>query len=459
MTKKLISLLLTLSLVFSVCCGMASAYQSDLVDEMTATGVEATAALLIDAETGLILFEQNAYDKVYPASITKVMTGLLIMEALEDGTLTLDQVITADSTAWEGLDSSSSNQNIQPGEQMTVEDLLYCLLVPSANEAGNILAVAACGSIEAFLERMNEKAEELGCTCTHFTNTHGMPDDDHYSTAYDIYLISRAALEYELFRTIVSTAEYTVAPTNLTETSRHFYNTNGLLSNLKYSGYYYKYCIGIKTGSTGAAGYCLVSAAEKDGRTLYCVMMGCENPVGEDGTTQRLQFSQSSDLFEWGFENFSVRTILDTSEPLQEVAVTLSTDSDYVSVTAAGTLEAYLPNDITAEDFEYIYNLPESVEAPITKGDVLGTLTLVLDGEEYGTVDLVALTSVEKSQILEVKSNIENFLSSTLFKLLLIAVVVLLVLMILLLFLLSRGRNRSSYRGNRRRRSNYRGRR
>lgn len=441
--SRFLSLILTLSIVCSLFITSAQAYQSDIVDSMT---VQARAALLVDMDTDLIMFEHNAYERMYPASITKVMTGLLVVEAIEAGELSLEQEITATNTAWQDLDWSSSNQNIQPGEVMSVKDLLYCLLVASANEAGNILAVELCGSIEAFVDKMNEKAIELGCTGTHFMNPHGMPHDDHYTTAYDLYLIAKASMQYELFREVVGCDEYYTEVTNLTDTPRHFYNTNGLLSTKKYSNYYYKYCTGIKTGTTNAAGHCLLSSAERDGQTLICVMLGCENPVDDDGT-HRLHFTESSRLFQWGYDNFSVHSILDAKRPIAEVPVTLSSECDYVSVVIDGTLEAQLPNDITSEDFEWTYELPESVEAPIAAGDKLGTLTVTLDGESYGTVDLVAVNDVSRSELLAVEDKADEVVHSWQF--IVIAVAVLVIILIIVLRVHAARKRRRAYRGKR----------
>lgn len=451
--KRLISITLVICILLSFCASYAGAYDSKIVSEKT---VQAKAALLVDMDTDYIMYEQNAYEKAYPASITKVMTAALTLDAVSDGTLSLDQIITAGATAWQGLDSSSSNQQIQVGEQMSVEDLLYCLMVASANEAANILAVAVAGSIENFVSLMNAKAAELGCTSTHFVNPDGMPDDDHYTTAYDLYLIARYAMQNETFRTICKTVEYYVEPTNMTANQRHFFNTNGLLSGKKYTGYYYDKCIGIKTGSTDAAGYCLLSAAEQDGQRLIAVVLGCENPKDEQGNIQRLQFTESSSLLKWGFANFSVHTILDTTTPVAEVPVTLSSDSDYISVTAKGTLEAQLPNDVTSEQFQWDIDLPDSVEAPVNAGDVLGTLTVTLDGESYGSVDLVAVSSAERSAVLAAKQTLLNIVHSRLF-IILICAVVALILLILILIKVSAVRRRT-YGGRRSKHGNYRGR-
>ncbi len=448
--SRIVCFVLSLLLVLSCGTVTAQAYHSDIVDAMS---TETRAALLVDPDTDFILYEQNAYDKAYPASITKVMAAILVMEALDNGTLSLDQEITATQSAWKGLDYTSSNQNIQPGETMTVKDLVYCLLVASANEAGNILATEISGSIEAFVEDMNEKAIELGCTGTHFMNPHGMPDDNHYTTAYDLYLIAKYAMTFDFFREVVSTAEYYTSPTNLNETPRHFFNTNALLSNKKYQGYEYEYCTGIKTGTTNAAGSCLLSSAEKDGQRLICVVLGCENPTDANGNVQRKQFSETRRLFKWGFDNFSVHSILDATNPIAEVPVTLSTQNDYVSVIVDGALEAQLPNDITSEDFEWTYDLPESVEAPVTQGQKLGTMTVTLDGKEYGTVDLVAVNSVDRSSLLAFKHTIGQIVRSWQF--ILIAVVILVLVIVLTIRAMIISNRKKRYGG--RRSKNYKG--
>ncbi len=457
--NRVISLVMLLAVMISLMNQTAWASVSDIVDNME---VDANAALLMDLDSGYVMYEQDADKVLYPASTTKIMTALLVLEAVDAGKLSLDEKITAPSTTWDGISWDSSNQNIQIGEQISVRDLLYCLMVASACEAANVLAVAVSGSVEAFVGEMNSRAAELGCTNTHFVNAHGLHDDNHYTTARDMAIIAAKAMENSTFRTIVATADYTVEATNMSD-SRHFYSTNGLLSNYRVSGYYYSYAIGIKTGSTSEAGYCLVSAAEKDGQTLLCVVMGAELEYDDNGAiVDRNQFSESIRLFEWGFENFSYQTILDTSNPVREVEVTMSSETDYVAVVADGTLEAQLPNDVTADMFRWVIDLPESVEAPVEEGDVLGTLTLMLDDEEYGTVNLVALNSVERSEFLATKERVISILSDTRTQVLIIAAVVLLLILIILLTALHRRKKRrrrsgasrpvQNYRGGRRRR-------
>lgn len=441
---RFISLFLTLAIVISLM--MPSSYAaSSLVKNMS---VEARAALLEDLDSDTVLYAQDADKKVYPASLTKVMTALLVFDAIDSGKLSMDKVLTADGTIWEDLEPDTSSANIRAGEKLTVEELLYCLLVQSAGEAANMLAMNVSGSIADFVKDMNRKAEELGCKGTHFANTSGMPDPDHYTTCNDLYLIAKAAMQYEDFRKIVASEDCRIGKTNKSE-ERHYYNTNGLLSNMRYSGYVYSSCIGIKTGSTEDAGYCLLSAAEQDGRTLVAVVMGCENPIDSAGNVKRLQFSESSRLLQWGFENFSEQTILDSTFPAGEVKVNLSREADHVTAVPEGTVSAELPNDISIDDFDISTDLYEAVDAPVQKGDVLGSMTVSLDGVEYGTVNLVAANDVSQSTLLAKKAALQKLFSKVWVRIL--AVVILLAIIYLVLRFKVFNRRRNSYSGKKRR--------
>ena len=453
--RRVLCMALCLAVLMSLSApALAAKSASDILNDMK---VRSEAALLVDMDTDVVLFEQKADQTIVPASITKVMTALLVFEAIEAGTLSMKDKVTAQDDCWVGLDSTSSNQNIRPGEKMSVKDLLYCLLVASANEAGNILGEKVSGSIDGFVELMNQRATALGCKNTHFVNTHGMPDKKHYTTCRDLYLITRAAMKYSQFREIVKTDEYYVKETNLSD-QRHFFNTNALLSNMKYRGYVYEPCIGIKTGTTEKGGYNLLSAAEKDGKTLVSVVIGCQPKTKKDGTVQYTHFTESARLLEWGFNNFSTITIVDEKQTYGEVPVTLSTDADSVTVAPERSIAAELPNDITPESFEMIPSLRSSVEAPVHKGDVLGTLVLYLDGKEYGAVNLLAVNDVEASVFLQRKALVENLLSRWYVKagLILFAVLVLLLVLRLTVFRRSRRyghrhtRSGGGYRGRRR---------
>lgn len=423
-----------------------------------------SAAILVDGDHGEVLYEQNGYERIYPASITKIMTSLVVLEAIDAGELSLDDQITASQQAVtlpEG--SSNANPPIQAGEILTVEQLLYCDLLPSANEACNILAEAVAGSTEAFVERMNAKAQELGMENTHFTNPHGLHDPDHYTTAYEIYVMAQAAMEHELFRTIVSTPTYTIPATNMNE-ERVLHSTNGLISNWYVIGNTYSKAIGIKTGSTGEAGRCVAAAAvDEEGRTFYCVILGSEVADTEQGN----RFAEASRLLEWGFDNFQRTTLLDenTEDVIREVAVTLSDETDFVLAQPVGSIEATMPTDYDPAQAELVIDLPQSIEAPVTAGQELGTISLVYDGVTYGTLPMVAADSVVRSDFLYTVQVIQEYWSHWWVKALVILAVMLILALILYLALIRprrrRGGRRYSYSGSGRRRTTttYRGRR
>ena len=417
--------------------------------------LQCTHAILVDANYGEVLYDKKADEKAYPASITKVMTALLVLEAIDSGKLTKDQQITAGPTTLQDMSGNYSTANLEPGDVLTVEQLLYCLLLPSANEAGNILAVAVDGSIEAFVEHMNTRAKELGCKGTHFVNPHGLHDPDHYTTAYDISLYMTEALKHELFRTIIHTATY-VLPATAHMGEQTFYNTNALISNFHYSGYVYDKCIGGKTGTTDEAGRCLVAAAESGDTLLISVILG-SGVVDPNGAKRQGQFTESTKLLKWGFDNFRRVTISQGNDPVDKVAVTLSRQADEVMVKPEGEVVRTLPKDLDPSLIETTIHLnSDTVEAPVEEGQVLGTMTLSYEGTDYGSLDLVAVTSVERSELLYKKAQVVAFFQN--FGVRVAAVIILiLVVAVLLKVLVFRKERRYGARVMSRGHRNYRG--
>ena len=391
-------LFLAALLLLASCAPRAAAWK-----ELPPVDIQAKAALLADPQTDTLLFERNIHERVYPASITKIMTTLL---ALSHGDLA-DEV-TASETALSGLDPQGSTQNIKAGEVMTLEDLLYCVMVASANEACNVIAEHIAGSVDAFVEMMNAEAERLGCEGTHFTNTHGLHEEDHYTTAWDVYLITREALKNPRFMTIANTPDKHIPPTNMTEKERVLYTTNHLISRAKSAGYIYHQAKGIKTGHTSAAGNCLVSAAEKDGYSYLCVVMGAAQ---EEGVVR--SFTETKALFEWGFDNFETKQIIATSDIVAKVDVLQGLNEDTVVLVPETKLLRLLPKGLRIEDVEKDVTIdsPGGVTAPVKRGDTLGTLTLVYDGAVLGVVPLVAAISVERSQLDASREELSDFMS------------------------------------------------
>ena len=451
--------LLSLFLSFALLLPLFASFSAEAYESFT---LDARAGLLIEADTGEILYEKNAHQENYPASLTKIMTALLVLEAIDEGKLSLSDSITATESAFEGLASDGSTADIVPGETMTVEQLLNCMLIVSANETCNILGEYISGSVEAFVARMNERATELGCEHTHFANATGLHNSQHYTTAWDLYLITREAMKHEKFMEICNSKSYTVPATNMTEKPRELHSTNFLISNWRARGYVYRDAQGIKTGSTPEAGYCLVSSAVRGSRHMISVVLGAERVTLEDGVTiQTRSFSETSRMFDWGFDNFARRDILSSADLIQEVPVALSNEASYVSTHAAEDLSCLLPDNIEPEDLERTVTLKsETVDAPVAAGDVLGTLTLSYKDTVYGETELLALNDVSASWFLTAQRRVVDFFAKPLVKVVFLLLVLLIVALVVYTTMFSRrrryGRRRysragSGYRGRRRR--------
>ena len=383
---------LFLALVLSLCLFPAAYAAGDEKPELPADpDILAKAALLVDANTGTVVYAKGEHEELYPASLTKIMTALLTLEAIDAGKLSMDQELTATATALEGLSSDGSSAGIKVGETMSVRNLLYCMMVVSANEACDILAEAVSGSVSAFVAAMNAKAADLGCENTHFVNPNGLHDPQHYTSAWDMYLITKAAMEYPDFMTICDTAAYTVPATNL-NAERKLYTTNHLLSNWRVIGYRNTEAHGIKTGTTDAAGHCLVSSAMRGSLHFISVILGADRVV-ENGVGNIRSFSETTRMFNYGFDNFTYKTIVEEKEVIQEVPVSLS-KMDHVTVHPAKDIEVLLPKVLGAGDLERTITLEEPVEAPVEKGQKLGTIRVYSDEKMLIQLPLVAAASV-----------------------------------------------------------------
>ena len=454
-----LALLLVLPLTAPAARAAESGSGSAILDAMD---VNAAAALLVDPDTGEVLYEKNPHEQRYPASITKVMTCLLTLEAVDRGELTLEQTVTASQALHTGIGENASTADIKAGEEIRIIDLLYAALIPSANEACNVLAEAVSGDVASFVELMNQRAAELGMEDTHFANTHGYHDDNHYTSAWDIYLMCREAMQYETFRTIVSSLNYTMPATNMHEEPRIVRSTNALISNFRVFGYLYQYATGIKTGSTPEAGYCLAASATKEDRNLISVVLGCEREPNTTGSDGFIYFDETIRLFDWGFNNFTRQVMLDgTKRDIPEVAVTLGKDTNYVTLEPQGEIEALLPRDVGPEDFTYsITRNAESVEAPVEKGQQLGAITVSFNGKEYGTLPLVASIAVERDEWLYRLDRLEKFFGQLWVRILLVVIAVAVAVLLVRHFLFGGRRRRygraysggrSRYTGRRRR--------
>ena len=416
---KFLPLFLTLCLFLGLLCSPCTLAVDD-------PAIASPTALVLDRQTGEVLFSQGADQRIYPASTTKVMTMLLTVEAIEHGSVSLYDEVTATESAMQGMIPEGSSAGIVPGETMTLENLMYCAMISSANEACNIIAEHVSGSVDAFVAQMNDRADQLGCAHTHFANTHGLPDEQHYTTAADYSLIAMAAMNHPQFVKICSTDETVIPATNVSG-ERTLYNSNALVSpkSMYGSAYVYEGAKGIKTGHTNAAGYCLASAAARDDLDVLALVFGAP-----DSDTC---FRDSAALLDWVFDNFSYQEILKSTVNIASVDIALGSDSDYVNLRPSTSITALLPNDVDLASFEKdirVYSLEngELVTAPVTAGQVLGEVTLHRDGRNYGTVKLVASSTVELSRMQYIKSQLRETTQKKAFKLTVISLVLLFLL-------------------------------
>ena len=359
--KKFLSLILALclSVSFSV-----TAFADGI-------SISAKSAILVERSTGRVLFEYEADKQMPPASITKIMTLLLVMEAIESGKLNFETEVTASEHA---CSMGGSQIWLEPGEVFTVHELLKAAAIASANDACVALAEAVSGSEEAFVELMNQRAAELGMENTVFKNSTGLDAEGHVSTAKDIAKMSAALLSHEKIK------EYsTVWMDSLRNGETELTNTNKLVR-------FYKGCTGLKTGSTDEAGCCLAASAERGGMELVSVTLGSPN------TDER--FAAGRKLLDYGFANFAVAKPKPPVEELRDIPVSHGV-CDFVTPVFEEP-ETYLLPKGQEELIEQKVDLPESLEAPIEKGRVIGKVTVSLNGGEIGSYNIIAGETVEK---------------------------------------------------------------
>ena len=400
--------------------------------------VNAKAAILYEVNTDTILMEQDADMKLFPASTTKLMTALI---ALEYGNP--DDVVTVTNEAIDGLYELGSASYLLNGEQISFMDLMRYLLIGSGNDAANALAIHVSGSVEGFVDLMNNKAQELGMTNTHFVNPHGLHNEEHYTSARDLLTLAKVVMENEIIADLVAQDELVLPVTNKHDRTTTKYTTNHLLTNKSTGEYYYEGAIGIKTGTTTPAGLCLVAGCVKGDYTYYSVVLGCEKMEGRS-----LQFEETIKLFNWGAATWSQQVMLSSSQPIADVPVRLGDEKDTVVVRPSDNITAMLPNTFETDDLEMDYTLAEDVVAPVKAGDVLGELTVRYEDKEY-QLDLVAADDVERSTMLYVLDRVTAFFTSTTFKIIVAAIVALIAILVAYAILINR--KRAKRRKNRRR--------
>lgn len=368
----------------------------------------ANAAILFDLEGNRVLYEKNSAERIYPASVTKIMTALI---ALEKGNLS--DIVTVSDTALSDITYLHSKINLKRGEEMSFDNLMIALMVSSANDAANVIAEYISGNVQSFVALMNERAAELGMTGTHFVNPHGFHDENHYTTAHDMEIVTRKALENEKFCELIKIKTYRLPATNMSD-ERMLSTTNHLISRYRNTAHYYQYATGVKTGSTEEAGNCLVATAEKSGIRLLSLVFGCDNA---DQKENAYSFVDTAKMFEYVFNNYKPVTIATVSDIVSDSKVYEAKDNTRVALSPSKDVKILLPKDYTEESINTEIKLQDEISAPIEKGVSLGSATYSF-GEAFGgepyhiTVDLLAANEVKRDHFLHFLHGLANFFLS-----------------------------------------------
>lgn len=386
--------------------------------ELKITG---SSGIIYCSDTNEVIWEKNADSKLEPASMTKLMTALLVVE-----NLSLDQEVTVTA---EAAAMPETKLYLQEGEKITVENLLYGLLLKSGNDAAVALAIAVAGSVEDFAKMMNERAAELGCTATHFVNPHGLEDDDHYSTARDMVLIAKEALDNETVRKIAGTAEYTIPATNSYQ-ERKLATTNFFLTGIdkeidgkklkvdKYEGVF-----GGKTGYVGENKASMVTGLDVDGLEVYCLVMGSESAI--------TRYSDIEAMMDYGKANVSKYTVFVKGDAFGEVKLKGGADNKVTAV-AADDGFINLPEGVSASLVTTECVFTDNLTAPVEKGQRIGVVQIYVADELKSTIDLLAAENIEEGWFLSAYgiSNLQTVIIGIVLGLLLIALIAIMTLRI-----------------------------
>ncbi len=388
------------------------------------------AVYMVNTDTGDVVFKKNETKKMYPASTTKIMTCIVALEHISDW----DKKVTVPYECFNEFNEDDpnkwypSNADIQPlQDNLTYKDCIYALMLPSACEAANILAYnIGGGDMSKFIDMMNEKAAEIGCTGTHFSNAHGLYEDENYTTAYDLYLMTKYAYDnLPRFMEVCDTYEYEMPANDNNPEPYYIYSTISLIRTT--SVYYYEYAHGVKTGTIDQAGRCLVSTAKNQ---YNYILVTLNAPIYDSEGEMYDEWYSMVDhlnLYKWAFSNFAMATIVNKNEQITQVGVNLGENASHVVLTPEKDYTALMPKDIDETSVQKTFKTYESVDAPVKKGDVLGVMDVKFKGETITTVNLIASNNVTRSEVEYYIERVKNELGKSWFKVSVVVVVILLI--------------------------------
>ncbi len=410
--KKFCAILFSFVLIVVLALPVAAEGESGTLAD-TAPALTAPAAYVVNLDTNIVVYEKNSETPLSAASLTKMMTTLLLLENYQDQLDTIS--LTAPSYIYDLIWEQSTNAStadIRRGETHSLRNLLYAMLLPSGNEAAYIVAdYMGGGSIDSFVAMMNDEAKAVGCTGTTFVDPCGL-NPNNITTARDAYLILRALTTYDIFATVVGTPTYDMGTNDryVTPGTYILQNTDKLVTN---SSYHRDYTKGGKTGSLGEwqnfAGW-----HSQDGESYISVLLNV--PMESDPEGGRPALLETGTIMDWVFNTYTIAPALDTTQPITEVRVAYSTQADTVMLYPADNMMTLLPREGGSALTEQIFNVPDELGAPIKQGDIVGTVTLTIQGETIGTADLIAGSDISRNQLLYTISRIGTFFSSTYFK-------------------------------------------
>ncbi|MCH4239302.1 MAG: D-alanyl-D-alanine carboxypeptidase [Oscillospiraceae bacterium] len=444
MKKHFFALLLAFTVALSGCLPVhaaasgAASQASSLASQpvMSAQGgslfkpdftLNSKAAELVNLDTDTTVFSQNADQRMYPASTTKIMTFIIVMEHVKNVDKETATYSEKEKKMIDG--TGSSNAGIKLGEKFSIHQLLYAMMVPSGNDAALMLADhVGGGDINKFVDMMNQKAKALGCTGTHFVNPNGLHDPNHYTTAHDLSLIAKYALTLNYFIEVTNTTVYNLTPLNMPNTTRQLTTTNYMIDRGAQGGYYYNpYVKGIKTGHTDESGRCLVSTAVFGGRTYLCVLMGASTKTAEFG-----EMIDTTKLYRWIYSNFNLVQIAAANKPMWEVPLKYAWNRDSIVLCPENDVTAVLPEGVSANSVEVTPNVPAAVEAPVQKGQVVGTATLTYAKQKLATVRLVANETVNRSELVHSANTAKEIVTAPWFIAIAVVIIILLAVYVVL---------------------------
>ena len=425
--KKILSILFTAVILISTFCFTdASAAYDDVMEEMK---LYSDCLLLVSTDNGEVIFSKNANKQTAPASLTKVITAIVVLENCSDLTAT----VTVPESCIRELDGTGSSLGgIMAGEQMTVYDLLCCLMLVSANESATTLADYVSGGDRAkFVSMMNEVAERLGCINSHFENPHGLDHENQYVTAADMAKFITHAMSFPAFEEIVAKKTYVLPETNLQQ-SRTLHSSNYML-NSAYKDYYCKYVKGGKTGSTSKAGRCFVAVASNDGYNYVAVALNSTfSDVDNDGVNENGSFLDCKEMLEWTFKNIELVAVADTTRVVGEVPVKYAKSVDYITLSPSETVYSLVPKGTNSGSLLVeLIDAPASVNAPVKKGDVICRGKVMYAGDVIKEIDLVSNIDAKISIFSFIGSTAKSLFSSWIFRIAAVIIIVFLIIIII----------------------------